>query len=185
MEILGLVMKNQQEVFSVYTEIYKIFYKEYVDDLIFFARQFVDVHAAEDIVHDLFLKIWDKRSTIIAEDNIRNYLLSMVQNACYDYLKHLQVEDNFMSKAVHQFQIDGYKNHESLKNYSWEKGAIDSVYASIEKLPDKRKNIFKKVYFEGKKHADIANELDISVRTVETHIYKAIKFIRHYLSVSL
>lgn len=176
-------MNEQKDGKSVFTEYFKIFYQQYVGDMVFFARHFVDAHVAEDIVHDLFLKIWDKRSTIIVEDNIKNYLLSMVQNACYDYLKHQQVKDVFLSKAIHQLKLDELKNYESQKNNSSEKDTIDSVYASIEKLPTKRKGIFKMAYFEGMKYADIANELDISVRTVETQVYKALKFLRNHLSV--
>lgn len=174
-------MKKQKEDQGIFTEYFKAFYLQYAGDLVFFARQFVDTHAAEDIVHDIFLKIWDKRSTIIVEENIRNYLLSMVQHACYDYLKHQQVKDTFMNKAVQQIKLDELKYYESPKDYLWDKDKIEAVYASIEKLPSKRREIFKKAYLEEKKHTDIAEELDISVRTVETHIYKALKFLRDSL----
>lgn len=55
---------------------------------------------------------------------------------------------------------------------------IEKIYANIEKLPQKRKEVFEKAYLDEKKSSDIAEELNISVRTVETHIYKALKFIR-------
>lgn len=173
-------MKKQKEE-AIFTEHFRAFYLQYAGELIFFARRFVDIYAAEDIVHDVFLKIWDKRSTIIVEENVRNYLFSMIQHACYDYLKHQQVEDSFINKTVHQLKLDELKYYESPKDYMWDEEKIEAVYASIEKLPSKSRNIFIKAYLEGQKHADIAEELDISVRTVETHVYKALKFLRNSL----
>lgn len=114
-------MQRKVEDNLFYTEHFKAFYLEYAGELIFFARKFVDNYTAEDIVQDIFLKIWDK-------------------------------------------------------------DRMDIVYASIEKLPPKCRDIFKKAYLEGQKHTAIVEELNISVRTVETHIYKALKFLRDHLT---
>lgn len=168
---------------STFSAHFRAFYLQYAGELIFFARQFVDVYTAEDIIHDIFLKIWDKKSTIIVEENIRNYLLSTVQNACYDHLKHMQVKDTLMISSAHQLKFDELKYYESSTDYWWDKEKVEAIYASIEKLPSKSRDIFKKAYIEGQKHAVIAEQLDISVRTVETHIYKALKFLRNSLIV--
>lgn len=173
--------KQKQE--NIFTGHFKAFYLQYAGELIFFARKFVDTYTAEDLVHDVFLKIWDKKSTVIVEENVRNYLFSIVQHACYDYLKHQQVEDTFINKTFYQLKLDELKFYESSKDYLWDNEKMEAVYASIEKLPSKSRTIFKKAYLEGKKHADIAKELDISVRTVETHIYKALKFLRNNLTI--
>ena len=160
---------------SIFSQHFRTFYLQYAGELIFFARQFVDIYTAEDIVHDIFLKIWDKKLTIVVEENIRNYLLSMVQNACYDHLKHIQVKDTLMNSFTRQLKIDELKYYESSMD-QWQ---------NKEKLPSKSRDIFKKAYIEGQKHAVIAEELDISVRTVETHIYKALKFLRNNLIIFL
>lgn len=173
-------MKQLKEK-SFFSEHFRTFYLQYAGELVFFARQFVDIHTAEDIVHDIFLKIWDKRSTIIVEENMKNYLFSMVQNACYDYLKHMQVKDDFMSKTAQQLKLDELKYYESSTDHWWDEDKVNDIYTSIEKLPSKSRDIFKKAYIEGQKHAVIAEEFDISVRTVETHIYKALKFLRNNL----
>lgn len=180
-----LVKMKQLREESLFSEYFRTFYLQYAGELVFFARKFVDIYTAEDIVHDIFLKIWDNRSTIIVEENTRNYLFSTVQNACYDYLKHVQVKDNFMSKTAQQLKLDELKYYDSSKDYWWDKEKVEAIYASIEKLPSKSKDIFKKAYIEGQKHAVIAEELDISVRTVETHIYKALKFLRNSLVILL
>lgn len=174
---------EKQKQKNIFTGHFQTFYLQHAGELIFFARKFVDIHTAEDLVHDIFLKIWDKKSTIIVEGNVRNYLLSMVKHACYDYLKHQQVEDTFLNKTFYQLKLDELKFHESPVDYVWDNDKIEAVYASIEQLPSKSRHIFKKAYLEGKKHADIARELGISVRTVETHVYKALKFLRDRLTI--
>lgn len=173
---------DEQRERLLFVKHYRTFYLRYAGELIFFARQFVDTYTAEDIVHDFFLKVWDKRSTIIVENDIKNYLYTMVQNACLDYLKHQHVKDTFMDKSLRQLKFDELRYYESSKDQLWGVDQMEAVYASIEKLPLKSRRIFKKAYLDGQKHADIAVEMDISVRTVETHVYKALKFLRKCLS---
>lgn len=167
---------------NIFNTQYKAFYLQYSGELIFFARKFVDYYTAEDIVHDIFLKIWDSKSTIIVEKDIKNYLLSMVQNACLDHIKHQFVADTFNQKTIRQFQLDELKYYETSEDYLWDKEKMETLYATIEKLPPKRRDVFKKVFFEEMTHAEIAKEMNLSVRTVETHIYKALKFLRENLT---
>ena len=167
---------------DIFNTQFKALYLKYAGELIFFARKFVDHSTAEDIVHDIFLKIWDSKSTIIVEKDIKNYLLSMVQNACLDHIKHLSVADTFYQKTIRQFQLDELKYYETSKDYPWDKEKMEMLHTSIEKLPPKRREVFKKVFFEERSHAEIAKEMNISVRTVETHIYKALKFLRENLT---
>lgn len=171
---------------TVFNKHFKNFYLLYAGDLIFFARKFVDYQTAEDIVHDLFLKIWDSKSTIIIEVNIKNYLLTMVQNSCIDNLKRKKVADNFVEKTLFQLKIDELMYYSSINDANLEESKfIENVYATIEKLPYKRRVVFEKAYLEDQKHSDIAEELKISTRTVETHIYKALKFLRENLKLNL
>lgn len=170
-------MKNQEGKY--YTEFFKAFYLRYAEHLVSFANRFVDTHVAEDIVHDIFIKIWDRKSTVVVERNIANYLMSAVRRACYDYLKHQRVKNNFMDQAVHQLKMDELKYYESSTYETISKDQqMEQIYRWIDQLPDRRREIFKKVFLEGRKHAEVAEELNISIRTVETHIYQALKFLR-------
>lgn len=173
-------MKSKKKETDFFDTQYKEFYLQHAGELIFFARKFVDRHTAEDIVQDIFLKIWDRKSTIVVEGDMKNYLRSMVEHACFDYMKHQTVENNFMQKSIRQIQLDELNYYESSNDYPSENEKMETLFACIEKLPPKRKDVFKKFFLEEQKHADIARELEISVRTVETHIYKALKFIREY-----
>ncbi len=173
-------MKSKKKETDFFDTQYKEFYLQHAGELIFFARKFVDRHTAEDIVQDIFLKIWDRKSTIVVEGDMKNYLRSMVEHACFDYMKHQTVENNFMQKSIRQIQLDELNYYESSNDYPSENEKMETLFACIEKLPPKRKDVFKKFFLEEQKHADIARELEISVRTVETHIYKALKFLREY-----
>lgn len=166
---------------TIFAEHYQAFYLQYAGDLIFFARKFVDHQTAEDIVHDVFLKIWAAKSTIVVEEEMQNYLLSMVQNACYDFLKHRQVQNGYVNKKILQLQVEELRYYETTTEDPWPEKDLEALYESIEKLPERRRDIFKRAYLQGEKHIDIANKLEISVRTVETHIYKALKTLRNSL----
>ena len=104
----------------------------------------------------------------------------MVQNACYDYLKRQIVEDNYLARAAREIKLDELNYYMSSKEDS-DNDKIETLYAAIEQLPEKCKEIFKKAYLDEQPHADIAKEMGISVRTVETHVYKALKFLREKL----
>ena len=165
------------------TKYFQEFYFSHAGDMVNFARKFVDVATAEDIVHDIFLDVWDKKSTIIVEKNLKNYLLAMLKNACYDYLKHKKVTETFLSKARHQLKIEELEFYDFSENDNPQDYNLQAIYSSIEKLPPRCKTVFEKAYLEKKKSADIAKEMNVSVRTVETHIYNALKLIRSNLKV--
>ncbi len=176
-------MAEKAEVQVIFTKQFKGLYLRYAGELIFFARKFVDNPTAEDIVHDIFLKIWEKKSTIVVESDMKNYLLSVVQNACYDYLKHQSIACSFLDKAFQQLRLDELTYFRTSGDDLPDQKKVDAIYRSIEKLPPKSRDIFKKAYLEGQKHTTIAEELNISIRTVETHIYKALKFLRNHLNL--
>lgn len=179
----GSEMAEKAEDQVIFTKQFKGLYLQYAGELIFFARKFVDNPTAEDIVHDIFLRIWEKKSTIVVEKDTKNYLFSVVQNACYDYLKHQSIAGSFLDKALQQLSLDELTYYKTAGDDVTDQKKVDAIYVSIEKLPPKSRDIFKKAYLEGQKHTTIAEELHISIRTVETHIYKALKFLRNHLTI--
>lgn len=173
-------MVGRKEDNRLFTEKFKSLYERYAGELMFFARKFVDRQTAEDIVHNLFVKIWDKKLTVVADETARSYLLSMTRNACYDHLKHQTISDTFMGKAVHQLKMEELAYYSSSAEFLYPQ-RIEAVYHTIEALPPKSRDIFKRAYLDGEKHSAIAEEMNISVRTVETHIYKSLRFMRDKL----
>ena len=162
-------------------EHFKNFYLQKAPSLISFARKFVDVFTAEDIVHDVFLKAWQERMSLSRDRGADAYLFRMVQNSCIDYLRHKTIEDNFVSKALLELQIEELKWSDSSDDVVLQEEHLKAIFSAIEKLPPKCKTIFTKSYLENQKHSEIADHLQISVRTVEAQVYKALKLIRNSL----
>lgn len=149
--------------------------------MIFYARKFVDRHTAEDIVHDIFVKIWNYDSFMIIDQSMGNYLFRSVQNACWDYLKRQTVRDDYISKTIAWLKEEELTYKNNPVDQIIDKEQIETVYKAIDQLPEKCREIFLLSYMEEKKNAEIADMLNISVRTVETQIYKALKSLRNTL----
>lgn len=171
---------------SIFDKYFQELYLRSAAELIFFARKFVDFQTAEDIVHDVFLKIWDSKSTIIIEDDIKNYIITMVKNACMDHIRRQSIAKAFIHETLLQIQQDELSAGISLNELNTSDSKYyEKVSAAIEKLPPKRRAVFKKAYLDEQKNLNIAQELNISVKTVETHLYKALKYLREHLNSSL
>jgi RNA polymerase sigma-70 factor (ECF subfamily) len=156
---------------------FRALYKSYATALMFYATKFVDKTTAEDLVQDVFLKIWNKRSFLIWEEGFSVYLYNAVRHACMDYLKHQEVKSNLLTKL----KIDELYYSEKSSFFWQEDHRLQLIYREIEKLPEKCREIFTMSYLEERKSAEIASLLYISKRTVEAQLYKALKLIREAL----
>jgi len=167
------------------SEKFKKLYISRASDLIRFASRFVDRYAAEDIVQDAFLKLWDDRFQHLTEDELVKLLYTSIRNLCIDHLRHLSTVEDYKDKKSAELslkEIHYYSNFEKdiIKNDLYE-----HILSKIELLPEKRKKIFELAYLEGKKSAEIAEMLDISTRTVENSIYRALVFLRENVSKNI
>lgn len=163
--------------------IFKKFYESNISTLIQFAQRFVPIEIAKDIVHDIFVEVWDK-----SEENNKylslSYLFMTVRNKCLNIIKREQVKRNYLNSYELEnliLQLNYYQSYEQHLIYI-EK--IHTVYIEIEKLPAKCKVIFKMAYIQEMKNADIAEKLDISIRTVEHQLYLGLKTLRERLNFS-
>ena len=153
---------------------FKLLYLENAPRLIFYASKYVDSDTAEDLVHDIFIKIWQKKEIYSVEEGLKTYLFRSVQNACLDYLKHE------VARRLKIEEIDYYNQSDAAE---LEKERLDSVYREIAKLPDRCREVFTLAYVDGKKSVEIAGMLNISQRTVEAQLYKGLKIIRNVLAL--
>jgi RNA polymerase sigma-70 factor (ECF subfamily) len=157
-------------------------YKKYAAGMVFFARKFVDFDTAEDIVHDVFLKLYTRDPFLIVDQTIESYLFNAVKNDCLNYLKHKTVEDNYMSEAYNGLKMDELAYCDDTVSRLIEQEQIESLYKAIDQLPAKCREVFNLTYLEEKENAEAARMLNISVRTVEAQIYKALKILRKILT---
>ena len=153
-------------------------YEKHAPGLVFYARKFVNYSTAEDVVHDVFLKIWNRETVMIIDESIGSYLFSAVRNACLDLLKRQTVCNDYLTNAIRNLKMEELTTGENPLNRLIEQEQKDAVYQEIDRLPVKCREIFVLAYIEEKKNVEIAEQLQISVRTVEAQIYKALKILR-------
>ena len=136
-----------------------VLFDRYYDLLHTFARHIVkDSSVAEDIIQNVFVKMWMRKEQVNPELSVRNYLLVATRNELFDYMR---LRYNYVDVRERV-------------------GFIDSVMRS---MPDKRREIFAMRYDRNMTNAEIARALNLSIRTVEKHVDLAIKQIRKTISV--
>jgi RNA polymerase sigma-70 factor (ECF subfamily) len=163
---------------------FRALYKKYAPGLISYAAGLVGAVTAEDLVQDVFLKIWNRRSFLFWEEGLSNYLYNAVRHSCLDCLKRLQVKDRLESNELTRLKIEEMYYSETA-NLPWQDDKrLQSVYREIDALPGRCREIFVMAYLEERKITEIASLLNISRRTVEAQLYKGLKYIRKALQAS-
>ena len=132
--------------------------------------------AAEEIVQNLFISLWDKRATLLI-DNIYSYFFIAV--------KH-RVLNTIESQIVHKKYWDYYKNfiphHENVTERTVEfNDLLEAIEKRIEHLPEKSKKVFRLNHFEGHSIAEIADTLNLSKKAIQYHLTRSIKELRLHL----
>jgi RNA polymerase sigma-70 factor (ECF subfamily) len=151
--------------------------------LVRFAKEYVgDKHDAEDILQDVFLTLWEKRTSLRADTNLNAYLLTLVKYQCMDFLKHKQVVNRFLAHQKSLQQQETAFNYYSISKFEPEQMDIESLERlagkAIGELPEQCRKVFELSRYDGLKYREIAEKLGISVKTVETHISHALKILR-------
>lgn len=163
---------------------YQKLYMQYAPMLLRFAEKFISPFFSEDIVHDVFLKIWDKQVFLLSEAEVKNILFAAVRNACIDHLRRAGLEQEFADKRMIQLKLDELVFYEGAEELFMRKNLMEYVMAKINNLPEKRREIFRLSYLEGLKAAEVAERLNISPRTVENQLYRTLLFLRKELQTA-
>ncbi len=125
----------------------------------------------EDLVQEVFLKIWDNRRNIKTNTSFQSYLFTIALNAVRKYFNKLSQQNDYK----HQIVIELSNNNYDLdKNLDYE-SLLDKLDEFITKMPEKRREVFIKKKYEEKSLKEIAEELSITTKTVEYHITEAMK----------
>jgi RNA polymerase sigma-70 factor (family 1) len=153
---------------------YKIVFEEYYPILTAFAYKYLhDLDTSKEITQNAFVKFYERRSSIEITKNLRSYLFQIVYHDCISYLRskaHIDLHNS-------QFAILQENNAECL-SYIEQTEEEYKLHKLIEQLPEQCKKIFLLSWFENKKNREIAQNLNLSVRTVEAQLYKALKFLK-------
>lgn len=160
---------------------FRRYYEANVSSLIIFARRFVEPEIAEDIIQDVFLEIWDHPEMHRALPS-RAYLFTAVRNRCLNILTREQVKRNYIESTELENRILGLDFYDSQEKLLIDREEIQYVHDEIERLPEKCREIFKMSYLEEMKNKEIAEKLNISVRTVEHQLYLGLRTLRERMT---
>ena len=150
-------------------------YVTYYSRMLRFAKEYVLFDEdAENVVQDVFLLLWEKREVLDIQVSLVSYLFSLVKNRSLDYLRHKVVAEEY--RQVLTFKLSALEQ----LNYTFtsEEDIEQAVTKAIDKLPERCREIFLKSRIEGMKYREIADELDISMNTVENQMSIALKKLR-------
>jgi RNA polymerase sigma-70 factor (ECF subfamily) len=136
--------------------------------------------AAEDVVQEVFIKLWDKRDTLDGVNNIKSYLFQATKNSSLNWLKSKKNQNESINDV--NFTHGSSNNIEEQIEFEETQNKITQA---LSLLPTKCKAVFLLSRNEDKTYKEIAEGLNISVKTVENHMGKALKILRSELGVVL
>lgn len=167
-------------------EAFKSLFNNYYPGLLFYANSIInDTDISKDLLQDIFLKIWEKHEEFSIQSSIKSYLYISLRNACLDFIKHEQVKKKYIDNAfleLKEIELKFYDTMVISQNEKIFEDCIEEIKINIEKLPEQCKEIFKLSRFKGMKNKEIARHLNLSIRTIDTQIYRALKFLRQKLN---
>jgi len=146
----------------------------------FYAKRIVGENAAEDVIQEAFLELW-KRADIEKMDQpqIEYYLYKAVYSRGLNYLKHFRKMDTSVIDDINEMRMSAYHSYIGNGEKDMENADLKKrIWQAIGELPDKCREIFVMSYLKDMKNSEIAELMNVSVRTVEAHIYKALKSLR-------
>jgi RNA polymerase sigma-70 factor (ECF subfamily) len=155
-----------------------LFKSSYVS-LVRYAKTLIKDHdTAEEIVQDLFFRLWQDREKIKIESSLNGYLFRSVHNRCLHHIEHNKVVERHAAEMLYR-QQDSPENPSDILHYKELQSRIARI---LERLPERCGKIFCMNRFEGLKYTEIAEKLEISIKTVEANMGKALKEFRKELT---
>lgn len=133
---------------------------------------------AEELLQDVFVKIWEKRHLIDPQQPFRSYLFAIARNGVVDFYRRL-ARDKKLEEEVKAISSEGY---EHIEEHIFMCETRDLIHQAIEKLPAQQKRIFTLCKLEGKSYKDVGALLGISTSTVNNQLVQATKRMKDHFS---
>ncbi|WP_423130183.1 RNA polymerase sigma-70 factor [Gaoshiqia sp. Z1-71] len=178
--------KNDKQLFCLLLNgdeaSFKVVYQYFYPRLYYFVLEYLPHReVAEDVVHDTFLTLWQKRADLQADSNLNAYLYTLAKNNSLKKLRDERYRQKLLqSPKLHPLELE--LNAAALMRLETSESDFSEieqlVQATLEQLPPQCRQVFELSRFAHKKNREIADELGLSVKTVEGHITKAIKLLK-------
>jgi len=159
---------------SAFNKLFLLYYDKLCQFVVHYVR---DADIAENIVQELFFKIWINRTAWNFTHNIVSYLYKAARNYSLNHLKNNKIKNKFLDDYTKSFNLS-----ETPEKELFDKEFSERVHSAINELPEQCRIIFIMKKFDGLKYAEIADIKNISVKTVETQMGRALKYLRKRLN---
>ena len=157
---------------------FEILFKTYYKALYAYALAILkDDIAAEEIVQNVFLKLWERRQELLQKESLKSYLYKCVYHDSLNHIRHMKVRDKYTEYTKQQHLLETDVHERTIA-----KELEHKLRHALNELPQQCRTVFQMSRFQNLKYQEIADALGISVKTVEVHMGKALKNLRLKLS---
>lgn len=164
---------------------FRIYFRRMYPQLAFYAARLVGEEDVDDLLQEAFLELWTHQEQVEDEAHCKSYLYRVIYTRALNVIKHRKVTRKYQStmKDVDLKRLEYYEPAENSVAERVEDGELQAmIEEAINELPEKGRQVFIMSYLNGMRSKEIAYIMGISVRTVDVHIYRALKFLRSRLS---
>lgn len=160
-------------------EAFEILFRKYYKGLVVFADNFIlDRDAAEEIVQSFFMKLWEKRHRLDPSQPLKSYLFTSIKNRCLNHLKR----KNVVKESIDRIREASESHLLFDENLYHETELRTRIEECVDALPDRCREVFLLSRRSNLKNEEIADQLNLSKRTVEKHISNALQLLRRHLT---
>ncbi len=159
-------------------EAFRVLYYRYSRKIYYFSLRYLGIkEEAEELVQTIYFNIWQHRKTLNATTQIKSYLYRASLNYIANYLKKKAICARFIESELRNNDFQSENTFQEVLYRDLE----SSLFSIINRLPPQQQKIFQLSRYEGLSNREIAGKLDLSVRTVENHLYRVLKMLKTIL----
>lgn len=168
-----LISGIKRDDYSSYNQLFMRYYSR----LCAFVFNMTQNHSAsEDVVQELFIRLWIQRGKLEITENISGYLYRSSKNAALNYLR----AEKGRQKSIQNMPLQEWQSDEDLIEQIEFSAALNQC---IGQLPERSRDVFMKSRFDGLKQQEISDQLGISVKTIKNQIWKSLQFLKACLEL--
>jgi RNA polymerase sigma-70 factor, ECF subfamily len=159
--------------------VFERLFNDYYERLCNYANSFLDdMDESEEVVQSTFITLWEKHDTLDIHTSVKSYLYQAVHNQSLNKIKHDQVKQSHFEFVTYQNNAEAPDAHQTMVG----KELNELITLAVDSLPLQCRTVFMLSRFENFSYAEIAEQLSLSVKTVENHIGKALRIMRTQLA---
>jgi RNA polymerase sigma-70 factor (family 1) len=184
-----MVSKTDNEIFAEIKlgskDAFEFLFLKYYKDLCTYAYGILrDRYSSEEVVQEMFVKLWENRESLIIEISAKSYLYRTVHNQCLNYINHLNVRQKYSSDKVsetkHIYIAGPVSDHYPIANLLVQE-LENKIEKAIASLPNQCREVFLLCRYEELSYAETAGKLGVSINTVKTQLQRAMTRLRDEL----